>query len=60
MGDKALLLALGYPRAQTFNHADPQSVRNLVVWLENVKVCVCVRWQQQHQARLAVVGAAEP
>lgn len=38
MGDKALLLALGYPRAQTFNHADPQYIRNLVVWLENVKI----------------------
>lgn len=38
MGDKALLCALGYPRAQAFNHADPQSLKNLVVWLENVKV----------------------
>lgn len=39
MGDKALLLALGYPRTQTFNHSDSQALRNMVVWLENVKVC---------------------
>lgn len=58
MGDKALLLALGYPRAQAFNHADPQSLRNLVVWLENVKVCsVCQ--QQQPPGQGGGGGAAQ-
>lgn len=38
MGHQAILHALGYPRAQTFNQTDSQALRNLVVWLENVKV----------------------
>lgn len=39
---QGLLLALDYPRATTFNLSDEQAVRKLVVWLENVKVGVCV------------------
>lgn len=35
---QALLLAMGYPRAQSFNQSDEQAIRKLAVWLENVKV----------------------
>lgn len=38
MGHQAILHALGYPRAQTFSQTDSQALRNLVVWLENVKI----------------------
>lgn len=44
---QALLQALGYPRAQTFSATDNQALRNLVVWLENVKVwfaAAVLRW----------------
>lgn len=43
MGQTALLQALGYPKANTFNSADQAAFRALVVWLENVKVRVTAR-----------------
>lgn len=36
---RALLQALGYPQADTFNIDDGAQLRHLVSWLENTKVC---------------------
>lgn len=58
---QTLLLALDYPRAQTFNQSDEQAVRKLVVWLENVKVwCWCGWMPRWHPGGWVGVSKVSP